>query len=84
MPPLPDGIFAPGVEKVRMSQLDARGLQALRQAQVDLYAGAVERGWYARHPQQRGAGGIIAGEQVAALGIDGYDQRTKFFYLVAP
>lgn len=52
-----DGIFAPGVEKVRMSQLDARGLQALRQAQVDLYAGAVERGWYARHPQQRGAGG---------------------------
>ena len=50
-----DGIFHSGRE-VRMSQLDAQALQALREAQVELYREAVRRHWYNRHPQQKGVG----------------------------
>lgn len=55
---------------VRMSQLDEVSLQALREAQVGLYREVVERGWYRRHPRQRGGGGcVLIGVGVLVAGL---------------
>lgn len=59
-----DGVFG-GRPTVRMSQLDQRALQALREVQVGLYREVVERGWYPRHPRQRGGAGCV----LIALGV---------------
>ncbi len=64
-----DGVFRSRGE-VRFSQLDHPALQALRETQVGLYREVVRRGWYPRHPQQRGRGGcalIAAGAALAGL-----------------
>lgn len=48
--------------EVRMSQLDDASLQAMRETEVALYREVVARGWYRRHPQQRGrAGRLVIG-----------------------
>jgi hypothetical protein len=64
-----DGLFR-SRSTVRFSQLDHLALQALRETQVGLYREVVRRGWYPRHPQQRGRGGcalIAAGVVLAGL-----------------
>lgn len=63
------GIFASG-PRVRMSQLDAQAMHALREAQVELYREAVRRHWYDRHPQQKsvGPGCVFVGLGIA-LGL---------------
>lgn len=64
------GLFAGGRE-ARMSQLDRTALQAMRDVQAGFYGEVVHRGWYRRHPKQRGFGlgwlAIIIGVVLAIL-----------------
>ena len=48
-----DGLFG-GRDEVRLGQLADDSMKALRAAQQGLYREVVDRGWYGRHPQQRG------------------------------
>ncbi|MFT3875652.1 MAG: DUF2207 domain-containing protein [Propioniciclava sp.] len=53
-----DGLFG-GRGQVRLGQLDESGMKTLREAQLGLYREVVDRGWYPRHPQQRGRLGCL-------------------------